>query len=153
MATLARRKTRRWTMEEFDRLFNELTRTMLRDIASWLSVWEDGKVARRPWAPAMDMFRKGDQLILRFDLPGVSPEALEVSVNEEGILTVRGERKWEEGKWMPSVASASMAPLSAPSNCPTVLTPSTLRRPTRMASWKFGCLTERHQHRPNDALK
>jgi HSP20 family protein len=98
MVTLARRETRRWTMDEFDRLFNELTRTMLRDIASWLSVWEDGKVARRPWAPAVDMFRKGDQLILRFDLPGVAPEALEVSVNEEGILTVKGERKWEEGE-------------------------------------------------------
>lgn len=99
MATLARRETRISPWREFDRTFNELARLMLRDIATWLSEWGDGELStRRTWAPATDIFRKGEHLVIRMDIPGVSSESLEVTVNDEGVLTVKGERKWDEGE-------------------------------------------------------
>ncbi len=98
MATLVR-WTSQWSpWREVDRAFSELSRMMLRDLASWLAEWGDGRTTARSWVPPAEMFRKGDQLILRLDVPGVAPEALEVTVNEEGILTVRGERRWDEGE-------------------------------------------------------
>ncbi len=99
MATLARRETRVSPWREFDRAFNELTRMMLRDLASWLSEWSNGDLAmRRVWVPTVDMFRKEGHLVIRADIPGVSPENLKITVNDEGILTVKGERKWDEGE-------------------------------------------------------
>lgn len=41
--------------------------------------------------PAMDAFRDDSGLVLRFDLPGVGPDEVDVHV-ERGILTVSGER-------------------------------------------------------------
>ncbi len=99
MATLARRETQISPWREFDRAFNELTRIMLRDLASWLSTWGDGELStRRTWVPAADIFRKGEHLVIRVDVPGVSPENIEVTVDDEGILTIKGERKWNEGE-------------------------------------------------------
>ena len=99
MATLVRRETQLAPWREFDRAFNELTRMMLRDLASWLSTWGDGELStRRTWIPATDIFRKGEHLVIHMDIPGVSPESLDVTINDEGVLTVKGERKWDEGE-------------------------------------------------------
>jgi len=46
-------------------------------------------------APALDMLDKKDAVILRADLPGLDQKDIEVNV-EEGVLTIRGERKGEE---------------------------------------------------------
>src|SRR5262249_58281639 len=46
----------------------------------------------RPWMP-MDAVRKGDQVELRFDLPGVRPDSIDLTV-ERNVLTVRAERSW-----------------------------------------------------------
>jgi HSP20 family protein len=53
---------------------------------------------RRTWVPALDIYRKEGHLVIQADIPGVSPENLEVTVNDEGVLTIKGERKWEEGE-------------------------------------------------------
>ena len=39
----------------------------------------------------MDAFRKGDEFVVTFDLPGVSPESIDVNV-ERNVLTVKAER-------------------------------------------------------------
>ena len=44
------------------------------------------------WAPAVDIFERGDNLILSAELPGVSREELELKV-EGNVLTLRGERQ------------------------------------------------------------
>lgn len=45
------------------------------------------------FAPAADLAREGDDLVARFDLPGIDPEN-DVTVEVEGRrLVVRGERK------------------------------------------------------------
>jgi HSP20 family protein len=50
-------------------------------------------VDRAGYAPAADVYREGDDLVARFDLPGVDPER-DVTVELEGRrLVVRGERR------------------------------------------------------------
>jgi HSP20 family protein len=55
-----------------------------------------GGPGRSPWMP-MDAVRRGDHVELRFDLPGVTPEAIEVSV-ERNVLTIKAERSWIPGE-------------------------------------------------------
>jgi HSP20 family protein len=52
----------------------------------------DRKTSRRQWMP-MDAFRHDQTVELRFDLPGIEPDALEVEV-ERNVLTVRAQRAW-----------------------------------------------------------
>jgi HSP20 family protein len=49
-----------------------------------------GTVAR-PVAMPMDAYRKGDNFFVQFDLPGVTAESIELTV-EHNVLTVRAER-------------------------------------------------------------
>ncbi len=48
--------------------------------------------SRTPALP-MDAYRRGDQFIVHFDLPGVEPSTIELTV-EKNVLTVRAERSW-----------------------------------------------------------
>jgi HSP20 family protein len=52
----------------------------------------DRPLARRTWMP-MDAVRHNQHVEVRFDLPGVSPESIDVEV-ERNVLTVRAERSW-----------------------------------------------------------
>src|SRR5437660_9280055 len=47
-----------------------------------------------PWAPAVDIFETEHQLVVKADLPDVNPQDLDIRV-ENNILTIRGERKFE----------------------------------------------------------
>ena len=68
--------------EQFNHMFgNGLPRTS-----------EDSNLT--PWAPAVDIFETEHELVVNADLPGVNPEDLDVRV-ENNILTIRGERKFE----------------------------------------------------------
>jgi HSP20 family protein len=49
----------------------------------------------RPAAMPMDAYRQGDSFYVHFDLPGVSAESIELTV-EQNVLTVRAERKPEQ---------------------------------------------------------
>jgi HSP20 family protein len=44
------------------------------------------------WIPAVDVFEKQDQLVIRAELPGLQREDIDVRV-ENGVLTLHGERK------------------------------------------------------------
>jgi HSP20 family protein len=48
----------------------------------------------RPMTMPMDAYRQGDRFIVHFDLPGVDPSSIDLTV-EKNVLTVRGERGWE----------------------------------------------------------
>jgi HSP20 family protein len=52
----------------------------------------DRKTSRRQWMP-MDAFRHDQTVELRFDLPGIEPDSLDVEV-ERNVLTIRAERSW-----------------------------------------------------------
>jgi HSP20 family protein len=49
----------------------------------------------RAIAPAVDMLDKKDEVVLRADLPGLEQKDIDVTV-EEGVLTIRGERREEK---------------------------------------------------------
>ena len=67
--------------QEFDRLARRVFGTT------------NGAVNRRSVMP-MDVIRRQDEVELRFDLPGIDPESLEVTV-DRGVLTVSAKRAEE----------------------------------------------------------
>ena len=46
----------------------------------------------RPTPMPMDAYRAGDELVVEFDLPGVTPDAIDLDV-ERTVLTVKAERR------------------------------------------------------------
>jgi HSP20 family protein len=47
-----------------------------------------------PWAPAVDIYETEHELVVKADLPDMNPQDLDIRV-ENNILTIRGERKFE----------------------------------------------------------
>lgn len=69
--------------EDIDSLFNRL----FGDEEGWLARPFAGEVV-----PAVESFMRGDELVLRADLPGIDPKAVELNL-EGDRLTIKGERK------------------------------------------------------------
>jgi HSP20 family protein len=46
----------------------------------------------RPSTMPLDAYRTGDEFVVAFDLPGVSPDAIDIDV-ERNVLTVKAERR------------------------------------------------------------
>jgi|SRR5436190_21626942 HSP20 family protein len=65
------------------REFDRLTQQVFGNVAG---TWS------RPTAMPMDAYRAGEEFVVAFDLPGVSPEAIELDV-ERNVLTVKAERR------------------------------------------------------------
>jgi HSP20 family protein len=80
----------RWSPEtglgrgQMDRFFHD----MLREF------WGDASQGGRAWSPAVDIQETADALVLTAELPGLSAEQVDVSV-ENQVLTLSGERKFE----------------------------------------------------------
>jgi len=69
-----------------------------RDISGlqngWLRLLEASRGTESFWAPPVDVFEDGEGLTFTFELPEVSAKDVQVKL-EDGVLTVRGERKLE----------------------------------------------------------
>ncbi len=52
----------------------------------------------RPVVMPMDAWREGDRFVIEFDLPGVSPQTIDLDV-ERNVLTVSAERLGRNGDW------------------------------------------------------
>lgn len=50
------------------------------------------QVYARIWAPALEVFERGDKFLVRVDLPGLKKEDVKIEVTHEE-LTIEGERK------------------------------------------------------------
>jgi HSP20 family protein len=50
----------------------------------------------KPAAMPMDAYRDGDEFVVCFDLPGVTPDAIELDI-ERNVLTVKAERRPHTG--------------------------------------------------------
>jgi HSP20 family protein len=48
-----------------------------------------------PRSVPMDAYRRGDQFLIHVDLPGVDPDAIELTV-EQNVLTIKAERRFVE---------------------------------------------------------
>lgn len=51
----------------------------------------------RPAVMPMDAYRSGNEYVVQFDLPGVSPESIDLDI-ERDVLTVKAERKADFGE-------------------------------------------------------
>jgi HSP20 family protein len=56
---------------------------------------DSSNVATSNWSPAVDIEEQTSRFVITADIPGVSPEDIEVSM-ENGILTIKGERNEEQ---------------------------------------------------------
>jgi HSP20 family protein len=80
-------------LADLDREMSELTRRLFG--SGWSSPatkLDNGHT----WSPAVDVFtRKGD-LVVRAEIPGVDPDKdIDISL-QDGVLSIRGERRFEE---------------------------------------------------------
>ena len=55
---------------------------------------EDDWALGGSWAPAVDIYEKDGNIVLKAELPGVDPKDVDVRV-ENNLLTLRGERKFD----------------------------------------------------------
>ncbi|MCW2978214.1 MAG: heat-shock protein Hsp20 [Actinomycetia bacterium] len=53
-----------------------------------------GSAERTPRTFPMDAYRRGEDVVLLFDLPGVDPQSIDLTVDQH-VLTVRAERRSE----------------------------------------------------------
>jgi len=53
-----------------------------------------GRIATAEWAPAVDIKEEQGQFVIHADIPGVSPDDIDVSM-ENGVLTIKGEKNTE----------------------------------------------------------
>ncbi|HVM04458.1 MAG TPA: Hsp20/alpha crystallin family protein [Acidimicrobiales bacterium] len=56
------------------------------------SPWSSAQ-SRPPAVMPIDAYRRGDRFLVHFDLPGVDPQSVELTV-EKNVLQVRAERTW-----------------------------------------------------------
>jgi len=70
---------------DFDRLTNQL-------------LGNGAGTTNRPAVMPMDAWREGDRFTIEFDLPGVTPESIDIDV-ERNVLTVKAERVPGNGDW------------------------------------------------------
>jgi HSP20 family protein len=55
----------------------------------------DNELMRGAWSPSVDIFENKDQIVLEAELPGMKPEDVNISI-ENNVLTIHGERKFEK---------------------------------------------------------
>ena len=53
---------------------------------------------------AMDAYRQGDEFFVHFDLPGVDPESIDLTV-ERNVLNVTAKREWQRADGVDVIAS------------------------------------------------
>jgi HSP20 family protein len=66
----------------------------LRDVDRLAQLLAQPAAVARTAAMPMDAYRDGNRFVINFDLPGVDPEAIELTVDRDS-LTVRAERQWK----------------------------------------------------------
>ena len=72
--------------DRMNRLFDESVRGMSR---GGEEEWTQGS-----WAPAIDIYEQGNQVVLKAELPGVDPKNVDIHI-ENNTLTLRGERRFD----------------------------------------------------------
>lgn len=66
----------------------------IRDLMNRPQMMHEAEDSSSSWAPTVDIFERGDNLVLRAEIAGLSKDDVEISV-ENNMLTLRGERKRE----------------------------------------------------------
>lgn len=88
MKTALTRWTPSFSRSALDRAFESAFNDMLRPVA------ESEELQNRSWIPAVDIRESAESLTLTADLPGLSQEDIELTL-ENNLLTLTGERRFE----------------------------------------------------------
>jgi HSP20 family protein len=60
----------------------------------WRNPGEEAFI-KTAWSPSVDIFETADSLVLEAELPGMKPEEVDVTI-ENNTITIKGERKFEK---------------------------------------------------------
>jgi HSP20 family protein len=78
--------------DEFDRMFEDFG----FGTQSGMTTFSKGSGSgNEMWAPDVEAFQKGDQLVIKADLPGLSKDDVTIDVTDDAV-TIQGERKAEQ---------------------------------------------------------
>ena len=84
----------RWNpFRDMSMLQNHMNRLFEDAMGTWPGE-SDGR-GSTSWVPLADIYENENDLIVRAELPGVDPKAVDVRV-ENNVLTIRGERTFEQ---------------------------------------------------------
>lgn len=92
--------------QAMDRLFDDFVSPtpLRRRISSLFEPFGDMPMALgsmrggMSFVPDLELKEEGNEYLLKVDLPGVRPDDVRVSVDDNNILTIRGERREEESR-------------------------------------------------------
>lgn len=68
-----------------------IMRQGLDEMERWLGQWGQGSRVGE-WSPAIEVFQRGNEYVVRADVPGMTRQDLQVDVGDDAI-TIRGERR------------------------------------------------------------
>jgi HSP20 family protein len=74
--------------EDMNRIFGNIWGTRHQ----WPSFWGEGE--RSEWMPAVEAFHRGNEFVVRADVPGLTRDDLSVEIGDDA-LTIQGERKYD----------------------------------------------------------
>ena len=77
---------------ELNRIQNEINR-----LFEHLSELHEGADPVAAWAPDVDVYEGGNELVLKFELPGVDPASVHLSVNGNNLILTGNKPRTEVG--------------------------------------------------------
>jgi HSP20 family protein len=80
----------RQMQDQLDRAFSSIW-SGSGTASSWAA---DNVFGPSDWSPAVDMFQRGNDLVIRADVPGLSKDDITVDIADDQ-LTIRGERRYD----------------------------------------------------------
>lgn len=78
-------------LETMEREFDRLTRRAFGDVFVYPELYTE-REAEADFVPRLDLYRKGDDLVAKLELPGVEPSDIDISVTDR-VLSVKGKRE------------------------------------------------------------
>ncbi len=81
-------------LESMEREFDRLTRRAFGDVFVYPELHAT-RETEADYVPRLDLYRQGEDLVARLELPGVEPSDIDISVTDR-VLSVKGKR--ESGK-------------------------------------------------------
>lgn len=83
--------------DDMDRLLQDFgfnQNALASPLATSRDLWRQAADIRATWSPQIETFRRGDQLVVRADLPGLRRDDVKVEI-DNGVLAISGERTAE----------------------------------------------------------
>ena len=82
--------------EEMDRLFEDFGfgRGWMSPSMGGMSPSGFRELGRAAWSPQVEVFRRGEELVVRADLPGMRKEDVRVDIAQDHLV-LQGERSWQ----------------------------------------------------------